>query len=242
MWLFMALFMLVHGGSHGAWCWDGCADELQRQGHGAIYFDLPGHGQDATPRAQVTLESYARLIRQKLEEVSPKRPVVVGHSLAGVGLAEALSCENESVRQLILVAGLVLKPGERAIDRIPESRRPSYFELAEASNDRSFALSSEVTARVFFNDLTDKQARYFHSRLTPQPLSVYLKEIQFDLASLSCPKSYLSCARDNCLGLDDSLFYAERLGGSSSVVDAGHDVMLSSPKLLAQKLIDLLHV
>ena len=233
----MALFMLVHGGSHGAWCWDGCADELQRQGHSTIYFDLPGHGEDATPREQVTLGSYAHLIRQKLTEVAPRRPVVVGHSLAGVGLAEALSCEAELIQQLILVAGLVLKPGERAIDRIPESRRPSYFELAEASNDRSFMLSPEVTARVFFNDLSDKQARYFHSRLTPQPLSIYLKEIQFDLAELSCPKTYFSCSRDNCLGLDDSLVYAKRLGGSSSIIDAGHDVMLSSPKLLAEKLI-----
>ena len=237
----MALFMLVHGGSHGAWCWDGCADELKRQGHSAIYFDLPGHGEDATPREQVTLESYAHLIRQKLKEVSPQRPVVVGHSLAGVGLAEALSGATGLVQQLILVAGLVLKPGERAIDRIPESRRPSYFELAEASNDRSFALSSEVTARVFFNDLNDKQARYFHSRLTPQPLAVYLKEIQFDLAKLPCPKTYLSCSRDNCLGLAESLVYAKRLGGSSAFIDAGHDVMLSSPKLLAQKLISQLH-
>ena len=60
--------------------------------------------------------------------------------------------KTEMIQRLILVAGLVLKPGERAIDRIPESRRASYFELAEASNDRSFRLSPEVTARVFFND------------------------------------------------------------------------------------------
>ena len=67
----------------------------------------------------------------------------------------------------------MLKPGERAIDRIPESRRPSYFELAEASADQTIALSADVTRTAFFNDLDENQAAAYPARQTPQPLRVY---------------------------------------------------------------------
>ena len=166
--------------------------------------------------------------------------MLVGHSLAEVGIAKALRSEPTFIQQLILVAALVLKPGERGIDRIPENRRSSYFELADASTDGSFTLSPEVTRRVFFNDLNDAQAQGFHAQLTPQPLSVYLEENVFDLSQFPCPKNYLACNRDQCIGLENSLLYAERLGGATTILNADHSVMLSAPKLLAHSLINKL--
>ena len=38
-------FVLVHGTSFGAWCWDRVIPELERLGHTAIAVDLPGHGE-----------------------------------------------------------------------------------------------------------------------------------------------------------------------------------------------------
>ena len=64
----MAEFMFVHGGSHGGWCWDACANTLQREGHRVVTFDLPGHGQDPTPRDQVTLQAYSEAIRDQLHQ------------------------------------------------------------------------------------------------------------------------------------------------------------------------------
>ena len=87
----MAVFVLVHGGSHGSWCWDACAKELQCDGHQTVSFDLPGHGQDRTPRDRVTLKAYAQAIRDQLKQCSPEPPVLVGHSLAGIAIASAMA-------------------------------------------------------------------------------------------------------------------------------------------------------
>ena len=236
----MAVFVLVHGGSHGSWCWDACANALQREGHRVVSFDLPGHGQDPTPRDQVTLRAYGEAIRDQLKQCGPEPPVLVGHSLAGIGIAQAMADEPIAIAQLVMVAALVLQPGECAIDRIPESRRPSYFELAAASSDQSFALSEKVTRSAFFNDLDDCQAARYHAQLTPQPLGVYLETIQFDLSEISCPRHYLACRKDQALGLENTLLYAERLGGTTTILDAGHDVMLSEPDQLAQSLMERL--
>ena len=236
----MAVFLLVHGGSHGSWCWDACAEVLRREGHQAVSFDLPGHGQDPTPRDQVTLQAYGEAIRDQLERCGPQPPVLVGHSLAGIGIAEAMATAPIALDQLVMVAALVLKPGERAIDRIPESRRPSYFELAEASDDQSISLHADVTRKLFFNDLNESQAAAYHARLTPQPLGVYLEESPFDLSTLTCPRHYLACRDDQALGLESNLLYAARLGGTTRILEAGHDVVLSEPDMLAQVLMALL--
>ena len=35
-------FVLIHGGYHGAWCWDRLTPELEKLGHQALSIDLPG--------------------------------------------------------------------------------------------------------------------------------------------------------------------------------------------------------
>ena len=35
-------FVLIHGGYHGAWCWDRLTPELEELGHQALAIDLPG--------------------------------------------------------------------------------------------------------------------------------------------------------------------------------------------------------
>ena len=64
----MTCFILIHGASHGGWCWDKIVPLLEGLGHTAIAPDLPGHGQDVTPAAEVTLESYVDRICRLLDE------------------------------------------------------------------------------------------------------------------------------------------------------------------------------
>lgn len=47
--------VLIHGGAHGAWCWQDVIAGLAEQGITACAMDLPGCGGDRTPRADVTV-------------------------------------------------------------------------------------------------------------------------------------------------------------------------------------------
>jgi len=53
----MAIYVLIHGGSHGGWCWDKVTVLLRKKGHLVEAPDLPGHGKDRTPIQEVTLKS-----------------------------------------------------------------------------------------------------------------------------------------------------------------------------------------
>ncbi|MBT3661687.1 MAG: alpha/beta fold hydrolase, partial [Rhodospirillaceae bacterium] len=55
----MANFVLVHGAYHAAWCWQRVVPVLEQAGHRVSAPDLPGHGDDKAPPADVTMSSYA---------------------------------------------------------------------------------------------------------------------------------------------------------------------------------------
>ena len=55
---------------------------LEEAGHKAIALDLPGHGRDDTPIAQVTFEAYCNKLREVVE-AQPEPVILVGHSMGG---------------------------------------------------------------------------------------------------------------------------------------------------------------
>ena len=85
----MTTFVLVHGASHGSWCWDKVVPLLEAQGHGVVAVDLPGntYGEFDIPPAQVTLDTYAQHVCKVLDQLDD--PVVlVGHSLGALTITQ----------------------------------------------------------------------------------------------------------------------------------------------------------
>ena len=83
----MAIFVLIHGGNHGAWCWDRVVPLLEAKGHKVIAPDLPGHGKDKTPIQEVTLQSCVDKVCSVIE--AQNEPVIlVGHSISGVVISQ----------------------------------------------------------------------------------------------------------------------------------------------------------
>lgn len=79
----MAVYVLVHGAWHGSWCWDKVVSGLEAAGHTAHALDLPGHGGDATPLGEISLDSYVEHVGAILTAL-PEPAILVGHSLGGL--------------------------------------------------------------------------------------------------------------------------------------------------------------
>ncbi|MCH2172469.1 alpha/beta fold hydrolase [Myxococcota bacterium] len=229
-------FLLIHGGSHGAWCWQACVEALERRGHRATAIDLPGHGSDETSRELVTLESYVDAVSDRIEKHQGPPLTLVGHSLAGVALPQVACRHPGRISQVVFLAAIVLEPGECAMDHIPEDRRPSYFELAKASHDNTFSIGYEVAREIFFPEFDDAEAQRLYGCLTPQPLGVYLDRCTVNPREIPCPKRYIACRNDGALGFEACLKFGARLGGTVEEISGGHDVMLSQAQDLAEVL------
>lgn len=228
--------VLIHGGSHGAWCWDGVKGELEQLGWRGHALDLPGAGEDPTPRKSVTLENSISAVNDFIRQQDLNDFVLVGHSLAGILLPEVIAANRGKVRKAIYVAAFILDEGERAIDLVSPERRPDYYRLADESSERSLMLPYNVARERFFNDLSEEDAQTAYAKLTPQPLAPYLQPATHGAAEFVSLSSYIICQQDQNLPRSLCTIYAQKLGGQTEVIDAGHDVMLSKPKELAAML------
>ncbi len=233
----MANFLFVHGGCHGAWCWDSLIHNLENLGHKGFALDLPGHGSDRTPRQDVTFNSYVEKLSQFIEEKDLAKLVVVGHSLAGIILPEIASRFPERIHHLIFIAAYVLNEGESAIELVPADRRQSYFDIAAQSPEKSISLDFETAHRRFFSDLDEEDARQFYAKLTPQPLEVYLQPASVSPSVLPQRLTYIICKNDGALPYELCVSFAEKLAGDKYEIESDHDVMLSHPEELADLLI-----
>jgi pimeloyl-ACP methyl ester carboxylesterase len=230
-------FLLIHGGSHGAWCWEGVIRELDSIGCKGYAADLPGGGNDPTPRASVTFNSYVSAVNAFIRSEDLRDFVLVGHSLAGILLPDIVASNRERVREVAFIAAFVLEQGERAIDLIAPDRIPEYYRLAEASPEYSLMLPYHIARQRFFSDISDAAARTAYAKLTPQPFTPYLEHAQHGARSIKSISRYIICRNDQNLPFDLCHRFAEKLGGTIEVIDAGHDVMLSQPTELATLLV-----
>ena len=80
-------FVLVHGGWHGAWCWERVVASLRNQGHNVVAPDLPAHGADRTPLVNRPYERYVPKICETLDSLDD-RAILVGHSSGGMIITE----------------------------------------------------------------------------------------------------------------------------------------------------------
>ncbi len=231
-----AHLLLVHGASHGAWCWSSVISELDTLGVASTAFDLPGSGLDQTPRQSITLDNYVEATIRQLDSIDAENVVVVGHSLAGITIPAVAAARPEKVAAVVFLAGVVLNTKERGIDSIPEDRRSTYFAMAQASEDYTILPAFDNAHRRFFSHLESAQAQSAYSQLTPQPFEPYLSEVVHGVDSLVAPAAYVLLEQDVTFKPTLASSFAQKGGLIPDRMQGDHCVMLSNPFALAEKL------
>jgi pimeloyl-ACP methyl ester carboxylesterase len=166
----MSTYVLVHGGWHGAWCWQRVAPLLRAAGHRVVAPDLPGHGADATPLAAVTPGSDVQRVSAVLETLA-EPAILVGHSSGGMVISAVAERQPDRVRGLVYLAAFLLPPGAT-----PPGVMRDDTEAILASSLVVDELHHTVTVRdealkeVFYGDCSDEDVAWARARLVPEPL------------------------------------------------------------------------
>lgn len=97
--------LFVHGGWHGAWCWEHFVDFFAEAGYRAAALSLRGHGTSPTPKPlpKVSIVDYIDDVRSVADELGGS-PVLVGHSLGGYTIQRYL--EDRPAPAAVLVGSL----------------------------------------------------------------------------------------------------------------------------------------
>lgn len=202
--------------------------------------DLPGSGNDPTPRATVSLSDYVDAIVAAIDGIDEDDDILlVGHSIAGLSVGSAAAARPDRVAGLVLIGALVVGVGERGIDSIPEDRRSGYFDMARESADNTLLPDFEAAWTRFFPSLEEARAREFYERLTPQPLQVYVDASPHSWADLSIPITYVALEEDVTFPLAVAREFAKQAHAQVRTRSGDHCWMLTDPSACADAIAEL---
>ncbi|MBI1847874.1 MAG: alpha/beta fold hydrolase [Candidatus Rokubacteria bacterium] len=229
-------FVLVHGMSHGAWCWDEVVTRLRRDGHRAVAMDLPGHGRRAAERGRASLEGYAQAVVGATVDAGFSHAIVVGHSMGGMVIQRAAELMPARIAHLVFLAAVVLPRGASLLEgsHIALPGRALMRGLAAAGGGAVQYPAAFAWAR-WMSDLAPGDARVTAAlaRLTPQPLRPLVERGDYArFWALDIPRTYIRCLRDAAVVPDRAAEYAARLGVAPIDMDCAHGPMLSEPEAL----------
>jgi pimeloyl-ACP methyl ester carboxylesterase len=233
--------LLVHGSCHGAWCWDLLRPELAARGIAARALDLPGHGQDPTPAAQVTLDGYAAAIRAAVDAMGG-RAALLGHSAGGYAISALAEAAPQMVEKLIFLCAYLPVSGQSLSDmRKLWHEQPLVPHIRRSADGHSFSFDPDCLAATFYHDCPAAAVDFARARLCPQPLAPQVTPLALGDAFRGVEQHYIVCAEDRAIPPDYQRVMARHLPpGRVSELPASHSPFLSMPAALADRIAGIL--
>jgi pimeloyl-ACP methyl ester carboxylesterase len=224
-------FLLVHGATHGAWCWQRLQPFLAFP---SLAIDLPGRGTRPAALESIVTNDWAEAVCDDIATIDG--PVVlVGHSLAGVVLPRVAARLSERLAALVFVACAVPREGQAVLDEISPELRP----IVDANRENATAqlMPEEAAREAFCNDMDEEQTRFVLDRLVPEAWGPMLEPMELAGLRLGVPATYIKLLQDRTVVPDLQDTMIANIGQPEVVeLDAGHDAMVSRPERLAQAL------
>ncbi len=228
----MATFALVHGGSHGAWCWEPLVAELERRGHDTVAMDLP------IDRPEAGLNDHARVAA---DACTREPDFMVGHSLAGSFLP--LAAARAGAGRMVFLCAMIAVEGKSLADQqaeAPDMVRMPYGDTIVDEWGRTLATRA-IAKSMYYSACTEEQIDWAVPRLRPQAPTLRMARFPAGGWPSSIPSTYIMCTEDAVVSPDWSERASrERLGVDAIKLAGDHSPFVSRPAELADALVGLI--
>jgi pimeloyl-ACP methyl ester carboxylesterase len=212
----VATYVIVHGAGDAGSNWDLVAAALRERGHDVVAPDLPSDD------ASAGLSDYADTVVEAIGDRTDL--VVVAHSLGG--FTAPLVCARVPVDLLVMVAGMVPSPGEKAGEWWANTGHGQAFDERYADDEIALFLH-DVPPDLAAATLENGRDQAAAPMLEPWPLDSWPE----------VATRYLLCRDDRSLPADwTRRMVRERLGIEADEIDGGHMPYVSRPRELAERL------
>jgi pimeloyl-ACP methyl ester carboxylesterase len=231
----MSTYLLIHGAWHGGWCWRKVAPLLETKGHRVLAPDLPGHGDDKTPPATVTLRSYADRVCE-IASAQTEPVILAGHSMGGVAITQAGEGCPKQIRALVYVCAFLPRNGDSLMTWATQD--PGSMVNPSTTEHRAngvIEFKPEHTREAFYGNCAEEDVAFAQSRLCAQsgePLGTVVETTSERWGRI--PRYYVECARDRAITLR---LQREMQRASpcreTFFIDTDHSPFFSAPEQLA---------
>jgi pimeloyl-ACP methyl ester carboxylesterase len=227
----MAVFVLVHGAWHGAWCWERLEAGLARRGHTPVAVDLP------VDDGSATFLDYRDAVLDAWPADTPGDEIVlVGHSL-GAMVVPLVAAERQ-VRHSAYVCPVVPNVAGQPWDDAPEMGEPDAYGTTQHDDGSVTFDSIDEAVTTFYGACPPADARWAFERLRAQR-SRSLWDRPYPLRELPPgPGTVVAGRHDRAIRLEFLRAVCRpRLGIDPVELDADHSPFLSATEPLADLLV-----
>jgi len=223
------IFVLVPGAFCGAWYWRRVSDRLEKAGHKVFPLTLTGLADRSHLMSkEINLDTHIADIANVVEWDDLADICLVAHSYGGFPASGALERIGNRVSSIVWVDAMKPADGQSFRDQVP-------FPLEENAISRP---SPKAVPSSAFPD--PKEAAWFVSKMTPQPVGTWLQPVKLSGArERVAKKTYIRLPKFPSPALDKA--YAECKADKSWTVlentTSGHAVMLNEPEWLTDILL-----
>lgn len=237
----MSTYVLIHGAWHGSWCWDRVVPLLEKEGHKVEAPDLPGHGKDATPIREVSLQAYADSVCKILDAQSD--PVVlVGHSMGGIVISQAAEHRPGKIETLVYLTAFLLRDGESLLQVAQGDMEALVLPNLTFAEDQSYSsVRDEAVKEAFYGDCSEEDVARAKSLLVPQAAAPFATPVSTTEESFGrIPRVYIECLRDRAISPSvQKRMYAAAPCRKVVSMDTSHSPFFSAPDELVVHLTSL---
>lgn len=230
--------VFIHGGMHDGGSWDDTVAELaaRRPDLHTHAVDLPGRRSVAGDLSALTLSACADSVTEQIRAaVDPRQSVVlIGHSLAGVvipGVVNRLGVDR--IARIVFVACCVPRAGKSVFDTIPAVvREPARRVLRGPVIDKAPFV---IERFIFGAGATAQQRARIRECIRPESAAL-IKDVPEPWEPCALWLGWVLPVRDRALPKRLQRSFIADLGGMNRVatIDAGHEVLVTHPRELAE--------
>lgn len=229
-------FVLVHGAFAGEYAWEKVKPLLESEGNKVVTFDLPAHGNDATPAKEATFESYIDKVASFVNAESEK-VILVGHSMGGVVISQAAEKFPDKIEKLVYLSAYLPKNGQ-SLQELAEGDGESLIgrNLKFAEDYSGVSLPDDVAVEVFAGDCSEDIKKFVVEKAKLEPLAACQAKVSLTDENFGrVPKYLIETTMDKGVGssLQEKMIAENGTVKQVFKIESGHSPYFAKPNELA---------
>ena len=235
-----ATYALVPGGGHGAWCYEPVKMLLEDAGQTVYAVSLPGVGERADELTTNTcLEDHIQAVADFITEHDLHDVILVGHSYGGMVITGAADRVPDRVKNIVYLDAVHPANGQSLLDAqslvqyVPAVSQPRTVDGVEVN------LYPDEDTITFLGLTEPLDVVFAKEHLTPHPWKTFTDKLQLENADIVSEIGKTDIYTKTTLdGLLQAGLVTEDEAKNAMVIDTGHDLMITEPKLTADMLLN----
>ena len=237
----MATYVLVHGGAHGGWCYGPVARILRSAGQEVYAPTLTGLGDRShLLRPGIDLDTHVADIVAVLRYEDLRDVILVGHSYGGMVITGVADRAPDRVGHLVYLDAATPVNGQSLVDIAGPLMRAARAQ-GRVVDGVELVLFPGTEALPNYGVTEPDMVAWLTDRLTPHPWKCFTQPLVLtnEAALWAIPQSVICCTSLLRARGDGPRMSHAREAGRVWDIDTGHDLMLTEPDWVADRLLAL---